>query len=213
MMTDGAPRDTPADAALRATLAYYDDNAEAFWQGTRDHDVSQNIDALLEAIEGPPPCAILDLGCGPGRDLVTLKALGHEPVGLDGSAAFVRMAQERAGCEVWHQDFLALDLPPGRFDGIFANAVLFHVPRENIAGVLARLRDALKPRGVLFASMPRGDDVQGFSGGRFGCFWSDESWCHAVAAAGFEEIRRYWRPAGRPRSQQPWFATVWRKAG
>jgi SAM-dependent methyltransferase len=210
-MTTGEARDNPASSGIRATLEYYDSNAEAFWQGTRDHDVSQNIAALLEAIEGEPPHAILDLGCGPGRDLVTFKALGHEPVGLDGSAAFVDMARERAGCEVLHQDFLALDLPDSRFDGIFANATLFHVPRENIADVLHRLRNSLRSRGVLFASIPRGDDVQGFSGGRFGCYWADESWCRVVAAAGFTEIRRYWRPAGQPRAQQPWFATVWCK--
>ena len=51
------------------TLAHYEDSAQSFEQGTRDHDVSQNIAALLRHIEGEPPCDILDLGCGPGRDL------------------------------------------------------------------------------------------------------------------------------------------------
>src|SRR5262245_46993983 len=51
------------------TIAYYDRMAEAYWDGTRDHDVSQNYTALLDAIETDPPYSILDLGCGPGRDL------------------------------------------------------------------------------------------------------------------------------------------------
>src|SRR2546427_8870060 len=51
------------------TLDHYNRRAEDFWNGTRDHDVSQNIAALLRYIEGEPPFAILDLGCGPGRDL------------------------------------------------------------------------------------------------------------------------------------------------
>ncbi|MPY69756.1 MAG: methyltransferase domain-containing protein [Alphaproteobacteria bacterium] len=206
-MTDNASAGDPHGA----TLDYYNRNAEPFREGTRDHDVSQNIDALLSAIEGATPFDILDFGCGPGRDLTAFKARGHNPVGLDGAAEFARMAREQSGCEVLEQDFLALDLPPARFDGVFANATLFHIPRERIADVLRRLRATLKPRGVLFASNPRGNDEQGVTGGRFGCFWADETWCATVRAARFEEITRYWRPDGLPRDRQPWFATVWRK--
>src|SRR5258708_12397743 len=67
------------------TLEHYNQRAEAFWQGTRDHDVSQNIAALLAAIEGEPPFTILDFGCGPGRDLKVFAAPGHVAVGLEGA--------------------------------------------------------------------------------------------------------------------------------
>ena len=80
---------------------------------------------IRDSIEGEPPCDILDLGCGPGRDLKTFTALGHRAVGLDGTPSFVAMARAASGCEVLHQDFLHLQLPAARFDGIFANAVLF----------------------------------------------------------------------------------------
>ncbi|HMS27627.1 MAG TPA: SAM-dependent methyltransferase, partial [Burkholderiaceae bacterium] len=68
---------TPEDlkAISKQTLSHYDDNAESFWQGTKDHDVSQNMAALLQHINGPAPFDILDLGCGPGRDLKAFKAL------------------------------------------------------------------------------------------------------------------------------------------
>ncbi len=102
---------------MDSTVAHYDRAAERFWAGTRDHDVSQNIQALLEAIEGNPPFAILDFGCGPGRDLAHFRALGHEAVGLEGSKEFAAMARTHSGCEVLRQDFLALRLPPGRFHG------------------------------------------------------------------------------------------------
>ena len=51
------PTLTPEElAAITAgTLANYDGAAERFWEGTRDHDVSQNVAALLEHIEGTPP--------------------------------------------------------------------------------------------------------------------------------------------------------------
>ncbi|MBL8662895.1 MAG: class I SAM-dependent methyltransferase [Candidatus Odyssella sp.] len=195
-----------------STLAHYDRNARSFWEGTKDHDVAQNTAALLGAIEGAPPFAILDFGCGPGRDLAYFRSLGHAAVGLDGAAAFVAMAREHSGCEVWHQDFLALDLPPSRFDGVFANASLFHVPGAELPRVLSELHAALKPRGVLFASNPRGDDREGFNGERYGAYWSLETWRGYVAGAGFAEIAHYYRPPGLPREQQPWLATVWRKA-
>lgn len=193
------------------TLDYYNSRAEQFWQGTRDHDVGQNIDALLSHMTGEPPFTILDLGCGPGRDLKAFAQRGHSPIGLDGAEEFVRMAAAHSGCPVWHQNFLDLDLPAGHFDGIFANASLFHVPMDALAGVLARLRAALKPAGILFSSNPHGPDRQGFSGGRFGAYHSPERWAELVSGAGFEEILRYFRPAGLPREQQPWLATLWRR--
>jgi SAM-dependent methyltransferase len=199
------------DRLTERTIAHYDGSAESFREGTRGHDVSQNHRALLDAIEAAPPLTILDFGCGPGRDLLFFRSLGHTAVGLDGSARFVEMAREDTGCEVLHQDFLRLDLPAGRFNGIFANASLFHVPSRALPRVLRALRDALSPRGALFCSNPHGDDREGWSGDRYGCFWTLETWRSHVTAAGFEELGHYYRPAGRPRAQQPWLATVWRR--
>jgi len=200
------------EALVARTLSYYDASAKAFWEGTRDHDVSQNYAALLRAIEGAPPFTLLDLGCGPGRDLAYFKSLGHEAVGLDGAAAFVEMARKSTGCEVLHQSFLRLDLPLARFHGIFANASLFHVPTQEVARVLGELHASLRPRGVLFCSNPRGRDTEDASGARFGAYHTLEAWREYATAAGFSEIEHYYRPAGKPREQQPWLATVWRKS-
>jgi SAM-dependent methyltransferase len=199
------------DPLTARTIAHYDRTAEAFREGTRDHDVSQNRAALLGPIEGSPPFTILDFGCGPGRDLLYFQGLGHTAVGLDGSARFVEMARRDTGCEVLHQDFLHLSLPVGRFDGVFANAALFHVPSRALPDVLSAIHASLKPRGVLFCSNPRGPDQEGFSDDRYGCFWTLETWRSYLIKAGFEEIEHYYRPAGRPRHEQPWLATVWRR--
>jgi SAM-dependent methyltransferase len=90
------------------------------------------------------------------RDLKAFAALGHIAVGLEGASRLAAMARADTGCEVWEQDFLKLDLPERRFDGIFANAALFHVPSQALARVLLQLHATLKPRGVLFASNPHG---------------------------------------------------------
>lgn len=209
------PPKTHDAAALReitgGTIGHYDRMAEDFWAGTRDHDVSQNRAALLGAIDREPPVSILDFGCGPGRDLMAFRDQGHDVVGLDGAAEIVAMARRMTGCEVLHQDFLALDLPASRFDGIFANAALFHVPRQELARVLGELHAALSPRGVLFSSNPRGDNQEGWVDGRFGCFFDLETWRGHVSAAGFEEVDHYYRPPGKPRHRQFWLASVWRK--
>ena len=203
-------------AALRrisdTTIAYYDRSAQTYRDGTRDHDVSKNTAALLDAIEGDPPYSILDLGCGPGRDLHFFRSLGHDVTGLDGSKKFVAMARAYSGCEVLHQDFLAMDLPDGRFDGVFANASLFHVPSRELPRVLVEICGALKPRGVLFASNPRGNNEEGVSGDRYGCFFDLDTWRTILRAAGFLELRNYFRPPGLPRDRQPWLATVWRRS-
>ena len=184
-------------AISRRTLHDYDRVAERFFEGTADHDVSQNVAALLDAIgavDTPAPFTLLDLGCGPGRDLKTFRALGHVAIGLDGSEKFVEMARAHSGCEVWHQNFMDLRLPDGFFDGIYANASLFHVPRSLLPEVLGKLFDALKPDGVLFSSNPRGDNREAY-----------------LVGAGFEPVRHYYRPPGLPRDLQPWLASVWRK--
>jgi 2-polyprenyl-3-methyl-5-hydroxy-6-metoxy-1,4-benzoquinol methylase len=87
-------------------LEHYNQYAEEFWQGTRDHDVSQNIAALLQYIRNEPPFKILDFGCGPGRDLKTFAELGHIAIGLEGAEHLAVMARAHSGCEVWQQDFL-----------------------------------------------------------------------------------------------------------
>ena len=202
--------DEAPERQAAVTIAHYDRHAESFWAGTRDHDVSQNYAAFLGAIEGAPPFAILDLGCGPGRDLRYFREQGHHAVGLDGSAAFVAMARDYSGCEVLHQDFLAMTLPARHFDGVFANAALFHVPSRRLPEVLRTLAAALKPRGVLFSSNPRGDNQEGVSGGRYGSYYDHATWRRFGEAAGFVEVSHYYRPAGLPREQQPWLASIWR---
>jgi SAM-dependent methyltransferase len=195
----------------RRTLCHYDKHAADFWQGTRDHDVSQNMNALLDAITAEPPWRILHFGCGPGRDLVALTEAGHEPTGLDGALELCDMARQLSGCPVLHQDFLSLDLPAGHFHGIFANAILFHVPSQELPRVLVELRDTLVAGGVLFCSNPRGDNIEGWKDERYGAYHDLPTWTRYLVEAGFDPIGHDYRPTGLPREQQPWLASTWRR--
>jgi SAM-dependent methyltransferase len=121
------------------------------------------------------------------------------------------MAREHSCCEVWEQNFFALRLPADRFDGIFANASLFHVPRQELPRVLRELHEALKRDGVLFTSNPRGNNEEGWNGGRYGVYHDLESWRAFLEQAAFSELEHYYRPPGLPLEQQHWLASVWRK--
>lgn len=193
------------------TLAHYEQHAQNYWAGTRDHDVSQNIAALLQHIDAPPPFDLLDFGCGPGRDLQTFQALGHHAIGLEGAPNVAAMARAHSGCEVLVQSFLNLELPSESFDGVYANAVLFHVPSQVLPTVLRQLHASLWPGGVLFSSNPRGDGQEGWNGERYGAFHDWPTWRALVTAAGFDELDHFYRPPGLPRAQQPWLASVWRR--
>lgn len=203
----------PANEITANTLDDYNQNALSFRAGTQGHDVRQNLDALMRHINSAPPWRILDFGCGPGRDLQAILSLGHEPVGLDGSHQFVAMAREATGCEVWHQDFLSLTLPDAHFDGVFANASLFHVPSAHLPRVLAQLNACLKNSGVLFSSNPRGANQEGWNGARYGVYHDLARWQALLEQAGFAMLEHYYRPEGLPCERQPWLASVWRKMG
>ena len=145
------PQDLEEIAHL--TLEHYNQHAEEFWQGTRDHDVSQNIACNTSRMSRLSKSSIL--GCGPGRDLKTFAELGHIAIGLEGAVHLAVTARAHSGCEVWQQDFLKLDLPDNHFDGVFANAALFHVPSQELPRVLLELKASLKPGGVLSSARIR----------------------------------------------------------
>lgn len=154
---------TPADPA-DINGAYYDRHAQAYFERTRDLDVSHLYRPFLAQLA--PGARILDAGCGPGRDLRAFRERGYDAVGIDASASMVRLARVHAGAEVHHQRFQDVAWREV-FDGIWACASLLHVPRSELAEVLALLADALKPDGVLYASFGWGRGEREANGRRF----------------------------------------------
>jgi SAM-dependent methyltransferase len=180
-------------SASEETIADYGAVALAYAKGNMDHDVSQNMEALLSPLAARGSALdILDLCCAGGRDLVTFTAKGHRAIGLDGTAEFCALARTASECEVWHQDLQQLSLPPVQFDGIFANACLFHVPSKSLPRVLADLFGTLKPGGILFVSNAHGfgKDQEGWTRGRtentrsYVCWLSEDTWIKVCKEAG-----------------------------
>ena len=117
-------------------------------------------------------------------------------------------AAARSGNKIFSRSTLPLE----RFDGVFANAVLFHIPSQELPRVLSQLHATLKPDGVLFSSNPRGENEEGWLGERYGAYYDLAAWRRFMSDAGFVELEHYYRPPGLPREQQAWLASVWRKA-
>ena len=195
------------------TIAEYQLTAEDYRIGTWHHDVSQNRNALIAAMNKSDG-KILDLGCGSGRDLVAFQEMGYQVTGLDATPAFVEMASQIAGCEVWQQSFLSLDLPGKTFDGIFANASLIHVPKVEMLRVLKNLHYALCDHGILVMSMVRGNH-EGFAerptGYRYVTGWEYETLAPKLLEAQFQILRHYYRPTGVALENQSWLVFVAQK--
>ena len=200
-------KNTALDEIEMLTIDHYNQNAEAFWDGTKDHDVTQNYEAFLSPFPNDKKLDILDLGCGPGRDVYYFRSLGHRPVGLDGSDVFCAMARKYTGCQILCQKFLSLQLSKQAYDGIFANASLFHVPSQELPRILAELYVALRPGGILFLSNPRGNE-EGWSGQRYGHYMQFEFSNQLIEAAGYKVLNHYYRPSGKPIHEQPWLAII-----
>ena len=196
---------------MQDTIDHYAARPVDFWEGTRDHDVSQNIEALLRNVSVDKP-KVLDFGCGPGRDLKELNTRGCTSIGLDGCLEFCQMARAFSGSKVLHQNFVELNLPANEFDGVFANASLFHIHRSHLLDVLKNFHESLRTDGVVFCSNPRGPNIEQVNGLRYGNYMDAAGWTSFFNRAGFTLCEKYYRPPGAPRHEQPWLAMVWRKA-
>jgi len=137
----------------KRTLDFYAKEAAAY--GTRSDNIAVPKHLAKFTTELGKHAAVLDLGCGTGRDTLALIDAGFILTAVDGSAEMAREAENRIGRPVRVQLFEDLD-DVNAFDGIWANASLLHVPRAGLPKVLACVYRALRPGGLLAASFKSG---------------------------------------------------------
>jgi SAM-dependent methyltransferase len=136
-----------------ATLQFYRRNAEAYAK----REITSRYARLTKFLALlPPGAAILELGCGAGGDAAEMLARGYDVTPTDGSPEMADVASRRLGRPVKTLLFHELDATEA-YDGVWANACLLHVPRDQLASVLALIRRALKPGGAFYASYKSGD--------------------------------------------------------
>jgi len=136
-----------------ATLQFYRGNAEAYAKRTF---TSRQARLMAFLAQLPPGASILELGCGAGGDTAEMLARGFEVRATDGSPEMAVVASKHLGRTVETLLFHDLD-EVDAYDAVWANACLLHVPRTELADVLARIWRALKAGGVFYASYKEGD--------------------------------------------------------
>jgi SAM-dependent methyltransferase len=126
---------------------------------TFTHPISPDFLAELR-----PDYRILDYGCGYGRSLAELGALGFtNTVGVDFSRGMItRGRRERPGTDLRLVDRVTVDEPDGCFDAVMLLAVLTCIVEDEAqAAVLQEVRRLLRPGGLLFISdMPLQEDAR-----------------------------------------------------
>jgi SAM-dependent methyltransferase len=164
-----------------ATLQYYSGEVRRVAEADHDSWLGPYLDRFLALL--PPGGQVLELGCGAGQDAAAMTARGLAVDATDGCPEMAREAARRLGQPVRVMRFDELEASAA-YDGVWASASLLHVPRTELAAVLARVHRALKPAGALYASFKTGRPEGRDKFGRYFNYPSEE------------ELRRFLDEAG-----------------
>lgn len=108
----------------------------------------------------PPRPRILDVGCGPGRDMAWFEAREASVTGIDVSAEMIARARKRTRGPLAQMDMRQLDFPDASYDGIWAIASLLHIPKAEAPTVVSEFRRVVKTGGVVAVAVKRGSGEQ-----------------------------------------------------
>jgi len=190
------------------TLKYYQDNAQTFFDGTVNVDMSSLYETFTQHLA--PGARVLDAGCGSGRDAKAFQEMGYQVEAFDASPAMVELAREHTGLPVKVMSFAEVDWKE-EFDGIWCCASLLHVPAVELLGVMRRLADALKPGGVWYVSFKYGDGEREVDGRRF-TDMEESNLLQHVSIIDDIEIVTLWKTHDlRPQRNEPWLNGLLKK--
>ena len=164
------------------TRGFYESNATTYAEATWKLSMGEQLSKFAARLA--PGAAVIDLGCGAGRDLKALSERGFFAVGLDVSARLARIACLHSDCPVVVADFRHLPIASEHFDGAWASASLLHLGRDDIGQALSEIRRILKPGGFLFASMKAGRGEQSDEQGRWFSYYELGEWQSLLEAHG-----------------------------
>ncbi|TRZ73790.1 MAG: class I SAM-dependent methyltransferase [Actinobacteria bacterium] len=180
--------DSPDNDPVIISVAAYSEEPVAYEKKYSTHllDRPGRFASLIS-----PKSRILDVGCGPGRDIQIFAEAGHTPIGIDLNPSFIQMARR-------HGEVIAGDIrdigsifTPLSFDGVWAQASLVHLKKAEVEKLLSDLRDLLKPNGHIYACV-RATGETGWldesDGRRWYTTWPDDSFEEAMTSAGFQII-------------------------
>ena len=191
------------------TLDYYNTNAHSFVSSTLSVDFTQTQDRFLRLL--PSAAAILDFGCGSGRDTKYFLDAGMQVDATDGSEELCRLASEYTGIPVRQMLFEELDAK-AQYDGIWACSSILHLSQESLKDVLKKMIAALKENGIIYTSFKYGT-FEGERNGRFFTDFTEETFREFVADVDGIRIEEMWVTGDvRPgRGDERWLNLILRK--
>lgn len=170
------------------SIDYYNKYAAKEFEETVNQDMSEIMKEFLSHLEEGD--TILDLGCGSGRDSLTLYELGYDVTPLDASSEMCKLAEIHTGLDVLQMTFEQMNFDDV-FDGIWACASLLHTPKKELSGILTTIARALNDKGILYMSFKLGD-FEGFRGERYFSDYTEDSISQMIRENGRFEIEKLW---------------------
>jgi serine/threonine protein kinase/SAM-dependent methyltransferase len=192
---------------------YYETAAAAYARCRQGLGLSEEIARFRARL--PSGARVLDLGCGPGRDLRDLEARGCRTVGLDVAPAMLREAHAAGARELVLGDLRQLPFAAGCADGIWASASVIFLEKWELPGFLGECRRILRERGILFVSVKRGEQTLRRTdafGSRAEQRYGREELERALEAGGFRVLECWETPAG-VRHPDPWVSAIAERGG
>lgn len=135
---------------MNTTVFFYDKNAHEFYNNTVNVDISEHYRRFEKYLL--TGSAILDAGCGSGRDSLYFLSNGYNVYAFDASIEMVKLSSKLTGLSVQHAKFDDVNFDI-MFNGIWASASLLHVDRGSIMDILQRLTAMLNKGGVLLCHL------------------------------------------------------------
>ncbi len=190
------------------SMHFYDDHADAYAERTSTVDMSDVYRRFLPHLSSG--ARILDVGCGPGRDLKFFRDQGFRVQGIDSSREMVKRALG-VGVPVHHKSCLAIT-EENAFEGVWASASLLHLTQVDFVQALARLFKALCSQGAFYFSVKAGDGVQTDAEGRFFTYYQVDDLKQILAQFSEVAIQEIWLSGdSMGRSQVQWINVICRK--
>ena len=191
------------------TLAYYAQHAAEFASSTTDVDFRATQDRFTSLLA--PGAAILDFGCGSGRDAKRFLDEGFRVTATDGSPELCAIAHELTGIPVRNELFGEL-ADVDAYDSIWACSSILHLPKDELADVFGRMARALRPHGIVYTSFKHGT-FEGMRNGRHFTDFTEPTFRSFLGGISQLSIEDLWISGDvRPgRESKQWLNSILRK--
>jgi ubiquinone/menaquinone biosynthesis C-methylase UbiE len=182
---------------VKKTIEVYEEILPEFLEHNKKFDMIKEMDSFQKYLPGKK---ILDVGCGPGRDVEAFCKRGFDVTGIDLTLSFVEMAQKRVPeAKVIQMDMRHLEFPDESFDGIWSLASLIHIPKKDIKKTLEGFYRVLEKKGVIFLAVKEGEGekwVEKFGKDRFYAFYQEKEILDLLESVGFKIIESVGKKVG-----------------